>query len=83
MYKLIRLFRLIKIFKLVKGNKKLVTHFSERMRINSGTERLVFFSFFFMIFLHISSCLFIMLGTLDDQEEPASWMEPYEGLDSF
>jgi hypothetical protein len=69
MYKLIKLARLIKIFKLVKSNKKLVNHFSERMRINSGTERLVFFSFFFMIFLHVSSCLFIMLGALEDDED--------------
>jgi hypothetical protein len=83
MYKLIRLFRLIKIFKLIKGNKKVMNHFSERMRINSGTERLVFFSFFFMIFLHVSSCLFIMLGAMDDEEEPASWMEPYSDLGSF
>lgn len=79
-YKLIRLFRLMKVFKLIKGNKKLMTQFSERLRINSGTERLVFFSFFFGIFLHVSTCLFIMLGSLSDEDEPASWLDLYQDM---
>ena len=84
-YKLIRLFRLIKIFKLIKSNKKMMNHFSERMRISSGTERLVFFTFFFAIFLHVSSCLFIILGTITpgDEEDSTSWLEPYTELDDF
>lgn len=78
MYKLIRLFRLIKILKLIKSNKRLVHHFSERMRINSGTERLAFFSFFFVIFLHVSSCLFIMLGLASkDMNMQTSWVESF------
>ena len=76
MYKLIRLFRLIKILKLVKSNKKLMNHFSEQMRINAGSERLMFFSFFFVIFLHVSSCLFIMIGKIEyeDQDYPR-WLD--------
>lgn len=43
MYKVVRLFRLFKILKLVKSNKKLVHHFSEKMKISNGVERLFFF----------------------------------------
>lgn len=78
MYKLIRLFRLIKILKLIKSNKRLVHHFSERMRINSGTERLAFFSFFFIIFLHVSSCLFIMLGVASEDFDESRWIDKYQ-----
>lgn len=64
MYKVIRLFRLVKILKLVKSNKRLVHHFSEKMKISNGVERLIFFSFFFIIFMHVAACLFVMLAEL-------------------
>jgi len=77
MYKLIRLFRLIKILKLIKSNKRMMSEVSERMRISAGTERLAFFSFFFVIFLHVSSCLFIMIGKSGVDGDP-SWLDKYD-----
>lgn len=62
MYKVVRLFRLLKILKLVKSNRKLVHHFSEKMKISNGMERLVFFLLFFIIFMHVGACLFVMLA---------------------
>jgi hypothetical protein len=47
------------------------------MRISAGTERLAFFSFFFVIFLHVSSCLFIMIGKSNADGDP-SWLDDYE-----
>ena len=76
MYKLVRLFRLVKILKLVKSNKRLMNQFSEKMRISAGTERLAFFSVFFVIFLHVSSCLFIMIGKSNNDDEP-SWLDSF------
>jgi len=35
------------------------------MKITNGTERLVFFSFFFLVFLHVSSCLFVLVAQLE------------------
>lgn len=36
MYKVVRIFRLIRVLKMVKSNKKLVHHFSEKLKISSG-----------------------------------------------
>jgi hypothetical protein len=47
--------------KLVKENKKMADNFAEKMKIGAGTNRLVFFTFFFLIFIHVSGCLFIIL----------------------
>lgn len=81
--KLLRLARLFKILKLLKSDNRLKHQFSEKLKINSGTENLVFFSFFFVIFLHVGSCLFITLGTLIDGnfEDMESWFHPYSSLD--
>jgi hypothetical protein len=62
MYKIVRLFRLVKVLKMIKSNRKLVHHFSEHMKINNGTERLLMFSGLFVIFIHVFSCLFVMLA---------------------
>lgn len=36
MYKVVRIFRLIRVLKMVKSNRKLVHHFSEKLKITSG-----------------------------------------------
>ena len=56
--------RLAKVLKLLKS-KKQVSQFTQKMRINQGKERLIFFTVFFVFFYHITSCLFIFLGTMD------------------
>lgn len=66
MYKLVRLFRLVKILKLIKSNKKVVQHFSEKMKISNGCERLIFFVFFFVIFLHVFACLSVMVTLIQE-----------------
>lgn len=46
------------------------------MKINSGKERIIFFIIFFMFFFHISTCLFIFIGSLDWDD--SGWMQdPY------
>ena len=75
LYKLIRMIRLAKVLKLLKS-KKQVSQFTQKLRINQGKERLIFFTVFFVFFFHISSCLFIFIGTLD--YDTSSWMwDPY------
>lgn len=36
MYKVVRIFRLIRVLKMVKQNRKLVHHFSEKLKITNG-----------------------------------------------
>mmetsp|Transcript_27296 Transcript_27296/g.36510 ORF Transcript_27296/g.36510 Transcript_27296/m.36510 type:complete len:264 (+) Transcript_27296:1271-2062(+) len=75
LYKLIRMIRLAKVLKLLKS-KRQVSQFTQKMRINQGKERLLFFAVFFIFFFHISTCMFIFIGTLD--YDTSSWMwDPY------
>ncbi len=66
LYKLIRLVRLVKMIKIMRTNQNTMHNFSERLKISGGTERLGTFTFFFIIFLHVSSCLFIMIAGFED-----------------
>lgn len=75
MYKVIRLLRLFKILKLIKSNKRLVHHFSEKMRISNGTERLIFFSFFYLIFIYLSACMFVFLADLEEEISTTRWID--------
>jgi len=80
MYKIVRLFRLVKVLKMIKSNRKLVHHFSEHMKINNGTERLLMFSGLFVIFIHVFSCLFVMLAQMEADLSPERWTD---GCDNF
>lgn len=75
MYKIVRLFRLVKILKLVKSNRRLVHHFSEKMKISNGLERLIFFSGFFIVFIHVFACLFVMLAELEKDFASEIWLD--------
>lgn len=77
LWRMIRLIRLVKILKLIKSNKRLVHKFSEKMRIDSGTERLAFFSLFFIIFLHVSGCLFVFVNNIAEDYVDARWLDKY------
>jgi hypothetical protein len=72
LYKLIRMIRLAKVLKLLKSKNTVMTQFTQKMRINAGKERLIFFTVFFLFFFHISTCMFIYLGELDN--DMSSWM---------
>lgn len=76
LYKLIRMIRLAKVLKLLKSKNTVVSQFTQKMRINSGMERLLFFLVFFIFFFHIFTCMFIFFGKLDSDTN--SWMwDPY------
>ena len=48
------------------------------MQISTGMERLAFFTFFFSIFLHVSSCLFIMLAANEVELADVRWIDSFE-----
>jgi len=80
-YKLLRLMRLVKLFKIFKNKDNLSAHFSRRMKISAGTERLfiAFGVFFFSI--HIFSCLFMLLGTFTYTYYRNTWINDSGVLD--
>ena len=80
MYKIVRLFRLVKVLKMVKSNKKLVHHFSEHMKINNGTERLLMFSGLFVIFVHVFSCLFVLMADMESDLSSERWLDSCTGF---
>jgi len=81
LYKLIRMTRLAKLFKLLKGNKTVLSRVTEKLQINSGKERLIFFSVFFFFFMHISACMYILLAGFEENER-TNWLSPYLPMNS-
>ena len=71
-YKLIRIIRLTKVLKLFRGQNNVMAQFTNKMKMNAGMERLMFFTGFFIFFFHISSCMFIFIAKIDG--DTSSWM---------
>lgn len=53
------------------------------MKISQGVERLMFFSVFFILFFHISSCMFIFIGYLDYDTNSWMWDPTYNSMEQF
>jgi hypothetical protein len=60
-----------------------MTQFQNKLRIDQGSERLVFLGVFMLFFVHIACCFFVIIPTLiADSEENAelhtsTWLEKY------
>lgn len=81
-YKIIRLTRLAKVFKLLKNNKSIISKLTEKLRISNGIERLIIFFCFFVLFVHVAACMFIVLAELES-EDYVSWIMRNEGVEGF
>lgn len=77
-YKIVRLTRLAKVFKLLKKNKALISRFSEKLKLNSGLERLFIFSFAFAIFIHVMGCMYVMLADIEKEIVELTWIDQEE-----
>ena len=66
-YKIVRLFRMAKVFRLLKKNQSLIHRVTEKMRVNHAMERLLTFCFFILIFIHVASCLFVVLAEIQPE----------------
>jgi hypothetical protein len=73
-YKLLRLMRLVKLFKILKNKENLSAHFTMKMKISQGTERLIGAAAAFLFFIHIFTCLFMLLGTFTSEKERDCWI---------
>ena len=66
--------RLVKIFKVLKNKDNLSAQFSQKMQINSGTERLIFSGLIFFFVSHVCACVWVLLGQM--QESHNKWYTP-------
>ena len=69
LYKLIKLTKLLRVFKIIKDKNKFMKILTDRLKIGSGLERLLFFGVLSIIMCHIVSCLWIMLPSIVSTDE--------------
>jgi hypothetical protein len=78
---------MIKVIKILKQRGTLVNKISEKLKINSGLERLIIFSFLFILFTHVAACLFLVLASFENgfyinwMEYSGRGFENYSGID--
>ena len=73
LYKMMRLVRMVRAFKLLK-NQAFLDQLTESLRISQGAERLITFSFFMALYVHISACMFLIIANLTSESMP-SWLK--------
>ena len=73
LYKLVKVFRLVKVMKVVKERNTLIKYVNELFKLSAGFERLIFFIIIFLVLCHISSCFWIILTKINE-DEPVSWL---------
>ena len=81
LYKLIRMTRLAKLFKLLKSKNTIMSQFSMRLKIDHGQERLIFLGFFMLLFIHMTTCFYVILAQIVEAgdngstpDEPRTWL---------
>jgi CRP-like cAMP-binding protein/MFS family permease len=71
LYSLVRFIRLTKLMRLLKKKKKTQRNLEQKLKLNEGLERLVFFGFFIAISIHIFTCLWIFIANFNKDR---SWL---------
>jgi len=54
-----------------------MSRFSEKLSLNAGFERLLMFSFFFLILCHVSTCMYVLMASLE-KDILDTWVEQEE-----
>jgi len=75
LYKLIKLTRLLRILKLIKDKAKLMKYLNKMLKVSLGFERLFFFFLVSTIVMHITTCLFVIIAAVQDEEYKSTWVE--------
>jgi len=57
-----------------------VHNFSTKLKITGGIERLSIFTLFFVFFMHVSTCLLIILASIDNGFSEKSWIDACSGF---
>lgn len=56
-YKIIRMLKMVRLIKMAKVQNQLMKNLQEILKIGVGMERLFFLLMVFLLFVHITSCL--------------------------
>lgn len=82
--KLIRLVRMLKIMKVFKNKNHIVKKINKLLELDQGCERLFFIFLVILMINHISACLWIILATMETDDEKnysGTWLEPFYAID--
>jgi len=69
LYRLIRMFKLIRLLKVIKERNTISKYLNEVLKLTVAIERLAFFSFMFVILVHITACFWVILATFEESED--------------
>ena len=68
-YKLVRLTKLARLIKIAKAQSQFMKHVAEILKIGSGFERMVTLLLTFFILQHVTACLWIFFGKINDLDK--------------
>ena len=72
--------KLVRMMKMVKERSKFMAYINKAIGLKPGTERLILFVMFVMLFTHIMACLWYYLAKLDNLA-PDTWVVRYGLID--
>ena len=81
LYRLIKMFKMSRLLKVIKERNTLSKYLSEVMKISVSFERLAFFVLMFIILAHITSCLWVIIASLEE-EQYETWIARANLLDA-
>ena len=68
-YKLVRLTKLTRLIKIMRVKNSFLKHISEILKIGAGFERMVTLLLTFIILQHVTACLWIFFGRMNDLDK--------------
>jgi hypothetical protein len=80
-YKLIRMLKLMRLVRIVKVKQKGVKHLGDILKISAGTERVIYILLTFSILQHVTACIWIFIGRVDDNSR-SNWIYHHGFIDS-
>jgi hypothetical protein len=73
LYRLIKMTKLARMLKIIKERNKLFKYLNDHLKLSTGVERLIYVIFIFLLMIHITSCLWYLLATFEENN-PKNWV---------
>ncbi len=67
LYRLIKMFKMSRLLKVIKERNTLSKYLGDVMKISVSFERLAFFVLMFAILAHITSCMWVIIASLEEE----------------
>ena len=82
LYRLFKITKLLRIAKVMKNSSKILKHMNVILKISIAFERIFWFVFTYIIFLHLVACLWVFVGNFDSTSTNWIIIGGYEDSDS-